>query len=68
MKLTPEMKKEMLADSRSAARREAFETSDRRCSHSVSFDEYLEFLNAVQELFGPFQQSREPTRTSLNKL
>jgi hypothetical protein len=64
--LTKEEKKEMLEDAKSASRRQDFRVA--KAGGSVSFDQYLNFLNNVQDIFGSFKESRQPTKTSLNKL
>lgn len=68
MRLTPDMKRAMLEDARSAARREAFRAADRIRPRKASLDDYLKSLDNLQKLFGPFQQSRRPPRAGKNKL
>ena len=66
--LSKEEKLEMLEDARSEARRDHFRFAGRKVSNLSSFDEYLVFLNSVQKIFAPFNISRHPTVTRLNKL
>ena len=66
--LSEEEKREMLEDASDQSRRDSFRFS-RECSNSnISFDEYLTFLNNVQQMFLPFISSTKITETSLNKL
>ena len=67
MKLSEEEKKEMLEDGKSIKRRDDFRFG-RTLNGEISFDEYLHFLNDVQEIFSPFPVSRKPTITKYNKL
>jgi len=64
--LTKEEKKEMLEDAKSAARCQDFRTA--KGMDYLSFDQYLVFLNNIQDIFGSFKESRQSTKTSLNKL
>ena len=65
--LSNEEKKEMLEDARNLKRRDAFRRA--QAAHpKLSFDEYLLFLNNVQEIFSPFSVSRKSTITKYNKL
>jgi len=67
--LTPEEKREMLADGLDQKRGEDFRTALRmRPKKRMTFDEYLAFLNDVQEVFGAFHRSRKPTITKRNRL
>lgn len=66
--LSEKEKIEMLLDARSKERARAFRKGRLTLDRPVSFDEYLTFLNQVQEIFGPFQVSQNRTETSRNKL
>lgn len=63
--LTKEEKREMLEDAKNMTRRQDFRAL--RGKDFISFDQYLIFLNDIQEIFGPFKESRQATKTSLNK-
>jgi hypothetical protein len=63
--LTKEEKKEMLEDAKNKARRQDFRAL--KSKDLISFDQYLIFLNNIQEIFGTLEASRQPTKTSLNK-
>lgn len=64
--LTKEEKKEMLEDAKNVARCQDFRAA--KGKDPLSLDQYLFFLNNIQEIFGPFKESRQSTKTSLNKL
>ena len=66
--LSEQEKQEMLEDGRSSSRREHFRAGRRRLKSSISFDEYLAFLNSLQEIFSPFKVSRKRMSTQHNKL
>lgn len=59
--------KEMLIDANDKSRRDSFRFS-RKNTSNISFDEYLAFLNDVQQIFMPFKCSNKITKTKLNKL
>lgn len=65
--LSEEEKREMLEDAKSAARREHFRTA-KKDLRPCTFDEYIEFLNSIQKIFGAFKISTTPTPTSFNRL
>ncbi|MDP2911438.1 MAG: hypothetical protein Q8N76_03795 [Candidatus Omnitrophota bacterium] len=65
--LSAEEKKEMLEDSLSKARRDDFRFMAGSRQECI-MDEFLTFLNSVQEVFGPFKPSNQPVVTKLNKL
>lgn len=56
--LTEEMKKEILEDASSKERMMDFRVSA-NIKPSMSTEEYLDFLNDLQEIFGPFKTSIE---------
>ena len=64
--LTKEEKKEMLEDAKNMSRRQDFRALGGK--DFISFDQYIIFLNNIQEIFGTFEASRQPTKTSLNRL
>ena len=65
--LSDEEKKEMIEDGKNLKRRDAFRKA--QAIHTeLSLDEYLLFLNNIQEVFSPFPVSRKPTITAYNKL
>lgn len=67
--LSEEEKREMIEDGLSVERRENFRClTEGRLSGSRSIDEYLEFLQSLQKIFGPFEISREKMVTLFNKL
>ena len=66
--LSKEEKKEMLEDARDQKRKINFRQGKKYASNSISFDEYISFLDGVQKIFGPFKLSRKPTITKFNKL
>lgn len=66
--LTEEEKREMLEDSRSIKRRDDFRAALETGKNNLSLDEYLLFLNQLQEIFSPFKVSRDITITKDNKL
>lgn len=64
--LSEEMKREMLEDARSIRRRDDFRSARNR-TDSISFEEYLFFLNRLQEL--PCKRAPEyKSQTKFNKL
>ena len=66
--LSEEEKKEMLADANDVSRRDSFRFSRNNSTSNMSFDEYLAFLDDVQQVFMPFKCSSKITETELNKL
>ena len=66
--LSKEEKKEMLEDANDMSRRDSFRFSRKYNTSNISFDEYLNFLNDVQEIILPFTSSKKITQTKLNKL
>ena len=69
--LSNEEKREMLGDAASETRREDFRRAREkypRRDQRETLDEYIEFLDSVQEIFGPFEISTRPTITKANKL
>ena len=66
--LSNEEKKEMLDDSKNAARREHFRYARENNAEDISLDGYILYLNSVQKIFMPFKISNQPTTTRLNKL
>ena len=67
--LSNEEKKEMLADAKSAQRKKHFRAAARNNKENkASIDEYIAFLNDVQDIFSPFAILRHPTPTKSNKL
>lgn len=66
--LSSEEKREMLDDARSASRRENFRVAHKIDNRSLSFDDFLLFLENIQKIFPPFKISRHITHTKLNKL
>lgn len=66
--LSEEEKKEMIEDAASEVRRKHFRAVKRSADESSSLDEYLFFLQSIQEIFEPFAIPRQPTLTKLNKL
>ncbi len=59
---------EMLADADDVSRRESFRFSKKNSVSNMSFDEYLKFLDDVQQIFSPFKRVKNITLTALNKL
>ena len=66
--LSEQEKKEMLEDGKSSLRREHFRAGMRRGKSRISLDEYLAFLNGLQEIFSPFKAWRRRLPTQHNKL
>ena len=66
--LSEEEKREMPEDGRSQSRRDDFRAVQELDKINLSLDDYLVFLNDLQEIFGPFQVSQEITITKNNKL
>lgn len=58
----------MLDDARSAERARSFRYGRDAGDGRMSFDEYISFLDEVQEIFGPFSMSRQHTETAENRL
>ena len=65
--LSPTEKREMLEDASSASRRRNFREGQRaglefdRSHDGRSLDSYIQFLQDVQKIFGPFKISRRKT-------
>jgi len=67
--LDPEMKREMLEDAANLKRREDFRQGRLKGAKQIlSLDEYLNFLEGVQEVFPHTEISRKPTLTHANRL
>jgi len=67
--LDPEMKREMLEDAADPKRREDFRQGRLKSVKQVSsLDDYLNFLEGVQEAFPHAEISRKPTLTHANRL
>lgn len=66
--LSSQEKKEMLGDGKSQSRRDHFRFARSKDNDNLSFDDYLTFLNQVQEIFSPFEVSRSVTPAKLNRL
>ncbi len=67
--LSENEKSEMIQDSKSIFRREAFKVSrEKTLKENLSFDEYLKFLHDVQNTISPFDISIKKTITDKNKL
>lgn len=66
--LSPEEKKEMLEDALSKSRRDDFRFAVGLRKDNCTLDEFLTFLDNVQEIFGPFKPSNKPINTKMNKL
>lgn len=66
--LSREEQKEMSEDARSKRRRDSFRAGRIKDKVLISLDEYISFLDSMQEIFSPFKISRHPTPTALNKL
>jgi len=66
--LSKQEKKEMLEDAKSEIRRQHFQAGRRVKAEGVSLDEYLNFLEQVQKIFGPFPLSKKKTISTFNKL
>jgi len=59
---------ELVEDAKSKTRREHFRRVKRNGKNSASLDEYLSFLQDIQEIFKPFAISNYLTPTRFNKL
>ncbi len=66
--LSRQEKTEMLNDAKSRCRKESFRLEQIKYKTITSFDEYISFLDSVQEIFPPFKTLFHPTSTALNKL
>ncbi len=66
--LNSDEKQEMLEDGKDRHRRDRFRAVKETPMPPLSFDEYLRFLNQVQDLFSPFEISHRITRTAHNRL
>ncbi|RKY42601.1 MAG: hypothetical protein DRP85_02390 [Candidatus Makaraimicrobium thalassicum] len=61
-------KREMLEDAKSTARREHFRASRSVHPEKMSLDDYLVFLQDIQNIFGPFPVAKAKTPVKFNKL
>ena len=59
---------EMLIDANNKSRRDSFRFSRKNNLSNISFDEYLNFLDDVQQISSPRKSVRNITKTALNKL
>lgn len=67
--LSESEKREMLADARDKGRRDDFRAAEAKVGTCIlSLDAYIDFLDSLQEIFGPFPVSEVPTRTEKNRL
>lgn len=66
--LSKEEKKEMLEDAYDVSRRDSFRFSRKNNLSNISFDEYLNFLDDVQQISSPSKSVRTITKTALNEL
>lgn len=66
--LSKEENKEMLEDALSKSRRDDFRFASELRMDKCSIDDFLTFLNSVQEVFTSFKPSNKPVMTKLNKL
>ena len=67
--LSREEKKEMLADAMDTSRREDFRAVGLKILNiSSSLDRYINFLNGIQAVYGPFKYLKDPRPTHNNKL
>ena len=67
--LDPEMKREMQEDAADLKRREDFRQGRLKgAKQTFSLDDYLNFLEGVQEAFPHADISRKSTRTHANRL
>ncbi len=67
--LSEREKKEFVKDGSSLKRRNDFSMAKLKAQHiPSSLDEYIRFLNEMQQIFGPFACSKKKTVTTFNKL
>lgn len=66
--LSKKEREEMLQDAKNNVRRQHFRIKREIHTQADSFDEYISFLNSVQEIFSPFTDYNHPTQTKFNKL
>ena len=66
--LSNEEKREMLEDAKSKSRKKDFQFAKEYPEKPQSLDEYINFLDSVQVIFGPFGISKYPTITQSNRL
>lgn len=66
--LSKEEKQEMLKDARSQSRRKAFSFDRLKKNPTLKFEDYLDLLNDIQNIFAPFIISKRITITKSNKL
>jgi hypothetical protein len=66
--LSKEEKREMLEDAKNWLRRDSLRFARDKNSNTISFEDYINFLNNIQEIFEPFKISQQITITRINKL
>jgi hypothetical protein len=66
--LSKREKSEMLEDAKSNARRKNFRFVREKMGHSISFEEYMRFLNEIQKAFAPLGPIKDITITKFNRL
>lgn len=66
--LSEQEKKEMLEDAQSKFRRQNFKFAKDKIKETISFEDYLAFLDSLQHIFSPFVVSEHKTVTKFNKL
>lgn len=66
--LSEQEKKEILEDAKSKYRRQNFSFAKEKIKDTISFEEYLAFLDNLQHIFSPFVVSEHKTITKFNKL
>lgn len=66
--LSSDEQQEMREDGQDGDRRDHFRAVRKAPMQPLTFDEYLRFLNQVQDLLSPFEISRRITRTACNRL
>ncbi len=67
--LTEEEKKEMLYDSQKISRRDDLRKTKKKIPNKiVSLDNYIQFIDDLQKIYGPFKISKTPTPAHNYKL
>ena len=66
--LSEREKKEILEDAQNKSRRQNFRFAKEKHTAAISFEEYLVFLDNLQQIFSPFVVSQHKTITRFNKL
>lgn len=66
--LSKREKREMLEDAKSMARRKDFRFVREKADYSISFEEYMRFLNEIQKAFAPLRAIKDITITKFNRL